>query len=196
MAPELPDELWSRLYREGCSRLLATLVRRFGDLELAEDVVRDGAGHIVMHLKEVPTPRVDKAIAVVREFAKANKVTLVAGTAAAARIGRVHHTVLHWGLRLPDAGILRSRLSVHDAATSALTPLTAADLHRTPPQLIGRTPTGIAPDEPRSYALPNQLSALSLSPTDPRTSTPTTPPKPPNPHQQGVLLRRYDTTEE
>lgn len=56
-------------------------------------VVRDGAGHIVTHLKEVPTPKLDKAIAAAREFAKANKVTLVAGTVAAAALGGAVVTV-------------------------------------------------------------------------------------------------------
>ena len=50
-------------------------------------VVRDGAGHIVTHLKEVPTPKLDKAIRVARKFAEANKVALVAGTVAAAALG-------------------------------------------------------------------------------------------------------------
>ena len=50
-------------------------------------VVRDGAGHIVTHLKEVPTPKLDKAIGVARKFAEANKVALVAGPVAAAALG-------------------------------------------------------------------------------------------------------------
>lgn len=50
-------------------------------------VVRDDAGHIVTHLKEVPTPKLDKAIGVARKFAEANKVALVAGTVAAAALG-------------------------------------------------------------------------------------------------------------
>ncbi|AHU90441.1 hypothetical protein CQ11_03230 [Trueperella pyogenes] len=50
-------------------------------------VVRDDAGHIVMHLKEVPTPQFDKALASVRAFAKANKTTLIVGTVATAAIG-------------------------------------------------------------------------------------------------------------
>lgn len=50
-------------------------------------VVRDTAGHIVTHLKEVPTPKFEKALAEVREFAKANKVVLVTGTVVAAAVG-------------------------------------------------------------------------------------------------------------
>lgn len=40
-----------------------------------------------MHLKEVPTPQLDKALALARDFAKANKTTLIIGTTAAAVIG-------------------------------------------------------------------------------------------------------------
>lgn len=50
-------------------------------------VVRDGAGHIVMHLKEVPTPQLDKTLALTHEFAKANKKTLIVAIAATVAIG-------------------------------------------------------------------------------------------------------------
>lgn len=58
-----------------------------GELVRYGGVVRDGAGHIVMHLKEVPTPQFDKALASARAFAKANKTTLIVGTVATAAIG-------------------------------------------------------------------------------------------------------------
>lgn len=58
-----------------------------GELFRYGGVVRDGAGHIVMHLKEVPTPQFDKALASTRAFAKANKITLIVGTVATAAIG-------------------------------------------------------------------------------------------------------------
>lgn len=58
-----------------------------GELVRYGGVVRDGAGHIVMHLKEIPTPQFDKALASARAFAKANKTTLIVGTAATFAIG-------------------------------------------------------------------------------------------------------------
>lgn len=58
-----------------------------GELVRYGGVVRDSAGHIVTHLKEVPTPRLDKALNVARKFAKANRVTLVVGTVAIVALG-------------------------------------------------------------------------------------------------------------
>lgn len=40
-----------------------------------------------MHLKETPTPQLDKVLEAARLFFKANKVTLILGTAATAAIG-------------------------------------------------------------------------------------------------------------
>lgn len=58
-----------------------------GELVRYGGVIRDGAGHIVMHLKEVPSPQLDKALALTREFAKANKAKLIFGIVATVAIG-------------------------------------------------------------------------------------------------------------
>lgn len=58
-----------------------------GELFRYGGVVRNGAGHIVTHLKEVPSPKLNKALAVTREFARANKATLIIGTAATVVVG-------------------------------------------------------------------------------------------------------------
>lgn len=58
-----------------------------GELFRYGGVVRNGAGHIVAHLKEVPSPKLNKALAVTREFARANKAALMIGTAATVVVG-------------------------------------------------------------------------------------------------------------
>lgn len=58
-----------------------------GELIRFGGVVRDSAGHIVTHLNEIPTPRMDKTLALAREFAKTNKATLIVGAAATVAVG-------------------------------------------------------------------------------------------------------------
>lgn len=58
-----------------------------GELVRHGGIVRNGAGHIVMHLKEVPTSTLDKAIVSTRQLAKINKPTLIVGTAAVVVLG-------------------------------------------------------------------------------------------------------------
>ena len=58
-----------------------------GELFRYGGVVRNGAGDIVAHLKEVPSPKLNKALAVTREFARANKAALMIGTAATVVVG-------------------------------------------------------------------------------------------------------------
>lgn len=58
-----------------------------GELFRYGGVVRNGAGHIVAHLKEVPSPKLNKALTVTREFARVNKATLIIGTAATVVLG-------------------------------------------------------------------------------------------------------------
>ncbi|MCQ9371180.1 hypothetical protein NQ024_07960 [Corynebacterium sp. 35RC1] len=58
-----------------------------GELFRHGGVVRDSAGRIVTHLEEVPGPKVNEALEVTRKFARANKATLIIGTAAAVVVG-------------------------------------------------------------------------------------------------------------
>lgn len=58
-----------------------------GELVRYGGVVRNAAGHIVKHLDEVPTPKLDKALGVARAFAQKNPKLVIVGAAATVAIG-------------------------------------------------------------------------------------------------------------
>lgn len=60
-----------------------------GELIRYGGIVRDASGHIVMHLKEVPVSKAKDALALARDFVKANPKLVLVGAAATLVLGGI-----------------------------------------------------------------------------------------------------------